>query len=630
MKFRFALIAAFAALLAACNFTLAEDVTPPPGYVPPTPMPTLGPLFPAQAPSVENGAAIYVEKCLPCHGAAGLGDGEQGIQLGVTVRAFGLPEIARPASPAQYYTAVTRGNIERFMPPFTSLNDQQRWDVVAYVMTLHTPKEEIQKGRKLFEANCANCPTDFFKNQEKMSALSEVELARMIRQGNDEVKAFGSNLTDDDVWAIAAYLRTLSFGAAPLAQPTVAPVIGTPLASNAGTPTQSAQGTPVESAAQTQVPGEALPTPKPGFGAVSGSVENKSGAALSSDLKITLRGYDHGADPSAGAQEVLTLDGTANKDGTFAFENVELVPRRIFIAEAVHEGVPLQSGFAMVAEGVSTLTLPPITLYATTTDTSALVMDEVRLFFEYGGDKIQVFEVYSFRNTTDKIIVAPLKDGVEIPFIKPPEGAQSLGYEPMQGSQRPVSTDKGLAIPPNEQPYELIAFSTLAKDKKVEVAQPFVLPVTSLTVFLPEGVKADGARLNDHGVQAMQGLNFQLYASGSINAGETVSFTLSGTPREASASTATPATNTNQNLLIGAGVLGLALILAGGWMYFRDRNRVDDEEEEDAGDEFESSEDVMDAILALDDLHRAGKISDDAYQKRRAELKEILRNKSRE
>jgi len=140
-------------LLTACNFTLAEDVTPPPNYVPPTPAPTLGPLFPAQAPSTENGAAIFAEKCAPCHGATGLGDGPQGIQLGVTVPAFGLPEIARPASPAQWYTTVTRGNMERFMPPFASLSDQQRWDVVAYAMTLHTSEEEIAKGKGLFEDN---------------------------------------------------------------------------------------------------------------------------------------------------------------------------------------------------------------------------------------------------------------------------------------------------------------------------------------------------------------------------------------------------------------------------------------------------------------------------------------------
>ena len=103
MKFRYALLFALLALtLTACNLTLAEDVTPPPDYVPPTAIPTMGPLYPAQTPNVDDGAAIYTEKCLPCHGEKGLGDGPQGIQLGVTVRAFGLPEIARPASPAQY------------------------------------------------------------------------------------------------------------------------------------------------------------------------------------------------------------------------------------------------------------------------------------------------------------------------------------------------------------------------------------------------------------------------------------------------------------------------------------------------------------------------------------------------
>ena len=49
--------------------------------------------------------------------------------------------------------------------------------------------------------------------------------------------------------------------------------------------------------------------------------------------------------------------------------------------------------------------------------------------------------------------------------------------------------------------------------------------------------------------------------------------------------------------------------------------------EEDSGAEFETSEDVIDAIIALDDLHRSKKISDEAYQKRRAELKDILKEK---
>ena len=40
------LLAIIAVFLAACNFTLAEDVTPPPDYVPPTPVATLGTALP--------------------------------------------------------------------------------------------------------------------------------------------------------------------------------------------------------------------------------------------------------------------------------------------------------------------------------------------------------------------------------------------------------------------------------------------------------------------------------------------------------------------------------------------------------------------------------------------------------
>ena len=70
------------------------------------------------------------------------------------------------------------------------------------------------------------------------------------------------------------------------------------------------------------------------------------------------------------------------------------------------------------------------------------------------------------------------------------------------------------------------------------------------------------------------------------------------------------------------------LILAGVWMFLRDRGKVDDdnfEETEEDEDEFETAEEVMDAIIALDDLYRAKKIPEEAYQTRREELKERLK-----
>ncbi len=65
------------------------------------------------------------------------------------------------------------------------------------------------------------------------------------------------------------------------------------------------------------------------------------------------------------------------------------------------------------------------------------------------------------------------------------------------------------------------------------------------------------------------------------------------------------------------------MIGAGAWFFFHDQKSTQEEEEEE--NEFESADEVMDAILALDDLHRGGKINEDAYQSRRAELKEILK-----
>jgi mono/diheme cytochrome c family protein len=526
-------------------------------------------------------------------------------------------------------TMVTRGNMERFMPPFASLSDQERWDVVAYAMTLHTSEEEIAKGQDLFENNCADCTTDFFQDQEKMSALSGVELARMIKQGNDQVPAFGAALSEGDVWAVSAYLRTLSFDTAsivlaPQASATPRAITETP--ADAETPSAATPVGTVEGTEQVPATGEATAVVKAGFGTVSGSIENNTGVDLPSNIKVTLRGYDHGADPSAGPQEVFSQEGTVDANGSYVFENIEIPLNRIFIAELTFDGVDLQSGFAIVKEGNTSLSLPPIILYNKSEDTSALIVDEARIFFEYGTDVVQVFNVYSFRNPSDEIILVKLNEKGEIPFIKPPMGSSGSGYEPMQDSEPFQQIENGFAIPPSEGSYGLISFASVPKEKDFDFSQEFVLPAATVTVFVPEGITVKGDKATDHGVQSIQNFNFQIYEMGSVTAGEKLTLAVSGTPKELETASTPAETASNQNLLIGAGALGLALILAGAWMYLRDRNRTEDVNgEEGEGIEFESSEDVIDAIIALDDLHRAKKISDEAYQKRRAELKEILK-----
>lgn len=612
MKFRIITLIILTAILSACNMSLAEDVTPPPGYIPPTPMPALV-LVPPQTPNIANGEAIFFEKCAACHGNTGLGDGAQGIQLGVTVPAFALAEVARPASPAVWYTTVTRGKIERFMPPFASLNDQERWDVVAYIMTLHTSEEEIQKGKELFEANCPNCSTDFYKDQSKMAGLSTVALARIVRLGNDEIQAFGENLSDEEMWAVAEYLRSLSMDSSPLSKPTAVPATEAPA---------SAEATPVGTE-QAEVPSEAVSD----SGTVSGFVEDKTGGNLPSDLTVTLRGYEHDfADPSTGTQEVLTVEGIVASDGSFLFENIEIVENRIFLAEITYKGIESTSDFVIVEAGQTSVSLPALVLYDVTTDTSGLVIDELDMFLTLASDgTYEVLGLYYFRNAGEAVINVEMGNSEEIPFLKFPVGAQAGGYEALQDSAPFTSITNGFAMPPNEIPYGLIAFSTITDPDNIEISQSIELPVSVARVLVPDGMEVDGEQLTPDSPQDIQGDIYQAYFVNELQAGDVLSFTVSGTPKAASAPD-TDSPGTNSSLLIGAGGLGIALILAGAWMYFRDKTQTDDtNDDEDDEDEFETAEDVMDAIIALDDLHRAKKISEGAYQHRRTELKEILK-----
>jgi hypothetical protein len=441
------------------------------------------------------------------------------------------------------------------------------------------------------------------------------------------VPAFGAALSDEEVWAVVAYVRTLSFDAGPIVSAPASSATPESVVTEAPAETEAPAGEIPAGPAEATEP-ETTTVAKAGFGSVSGSIENKTGTELPSELTVTLRGYDHGADPSAGPQEVFSQEGAVEADGSFVFENIEMPLNRIFIAELAYDGMELQSDFAIVEEGNTRLALPPIALYKKTEDTSTLVVDEARIFFEYGTDVVQVFNVYSFRNPGDEMIVVKLNEKGEIPFIKSPGGSSGSAYEFTQDSEPFQQIENGFAIPPSEGSYGLIAFASVPKANEFEFSQEFALPATKVTVFVPEGITISSPQSTDLGVQAIQDFNFHIYEMGSVNAGEALNFSVAGTPQktDASSTSAPGAVASNQNLLIGAGALGVALILAGAWMYLRDHNREEEASaEHPEDDEFDSSDDVIDAIIALDDLHRARKISEAAYQKRRAELKEILK-----
>ena len=76
--------------------------------------------------------------------------------------------------------------------------------------------------------------------------------------------------------------------------------------------------------------------------------------------------------------------------------------------------------------------------------------------------------------------------------------------------------------------------------------------------------------------------------------------------------------------------MAAVMIGAGVFLYSRNRKSAVDEDDYDVDEAAseplsENSETLMEAILALDDLYKAGQLPEEAYRTRRAELKNRLR-----
>jgi len=92
---------------------------------------------PARAPSLSAGARIYAAQCAQCHGAEGRGDGPAGRGLAPPPADLADGAVMAATTPLDAYRRATYGVPGTAMPAFgAALSREQRWDAIAYVLTL--------------------------------------------------------------------------------------------------------------------------------------------------------------------------------------------------------------------------------------------------------------------------------------------------------------------------------------------------------------------------------------------------------------------------------------------------------------------------------------------------------------
>ena len=613
-------------IFSAGCYSLAADITPPPGYVYATPPPTSQvttvnyiPFMPADPAS---GAAIYVEKCEPCHGQYGLGDGPEAAKLPNPVAVLADPALARSRTPQDWFRLVTEGNLERYMPPFVSLTERERWDVVAYVLTLGTDPANVEHGLALYQSECAAChgtegqgteavPAAVFADEVFMAVRSAQDLFDgSFHADSPSAPAFDDKLDETIRWSIVAALRTMSFQ-----QP------GQELEASSAAVIESASGTPQVSSPE----GEAL-----GEGLVAGRVLNASGGELPAGLEAVLHGFDQFV-------EVFTQTAPVEADGSFAFSDVRMPEGRAFIVSVDYQRGTFTSDVVVAEPQTPTLFLS-VDIYESTSDTSALTINRLHLFFEFvSPETLRVAVLILISNPAGQLVAGPAP-GEPTLSIRLPAEARNLQFEEGALGAQFVLTETGFgdlrSIPPGVGQHQILFSYDVPYDRGVELNQPVDLPVEAQVVLLPDvGVVLASASLVAEGEREVEGVNYQLFTGRTIPAGESLTIELSGRPR--GAGTAWFTLGGSGETAIGAAVLGLTLISAGGYIYLRRRReyrgspnaRLDGDDSLPEHILAMSAEELMDAIIALDDRFKAGDLPEDAYQRKRAQLKDHLRER---
>jgi mono/diheme cytochrome c family protein len=589
-----------ALFLASCS--LAEDVTPPPGYVPPQPTATPLPAVPKVTPSIARGAEVYAQNCTRCHGVTGNADGEMVKQINVPVPAFTDPKYALTTTPQRWFNIITNGNLDRFMPPWgETLSVNDRWHVIAYLYSLSGTADQLKAGEGLYQAQCVQCHGQTgvgdgpqasgglpdFTSQAYMAAASNQQFIESLSQPNHTFK-----LSDSEQQSLVGYVRAFALDTQP---------------------------------------------PKIDKGTITGTLTNgTAGASLPTGQEMILRIFDN-------FTEKDPLTTTLQPDGTFTFTDLDLPTGRAFIVTTRYNNILYTSDVAEASADTTSYELP-ITIFETTTDPSVITIDRLHVVFDFQPGVVQVGELITISNSGDKTFASATTNGPA--FTLPlPTGYTELTFQDGDLGDRYLQTTDGFVdtvpIAPGVDSRQILLSYKLPYTEALTFTQLMPYPVTALNLLVPDvGVTLTGANLTDEGVSEIQAGSgaFHTYSRADVKAGESLTFDLAGQPdlsaattttTTGSASTSAPSTTATafnwRNLLIG--LLSLALvgsIVAYWWVGIKEKA----EATATASASYSRREALLDLLAQLDSDFESGKISEPKYKAKReklkAELKQVL------
>jgi len=622
---------------------------------PPTPLPTeIG--HPLTAPDLAAGAAIFAARCTDCHGINGDGNGAL-VQAGQIANAgnFVDPATARSQRPSDWHATITNGRIDLMMPPWReALSEQDRWNVGYYTYTLHYTDEEIERGRELFAAHCAECHGESGRgdgeravefdggvkdltNQRVMATLSDQAIWNTINEGigmaDMGMPGFGDDLSDSDMWAITAYARTLSLAntqiiasraamldvtaepAADVGAQSTAPVVSTE------EPSQSAQSPTAQTIPSQPGQTDAQTTPQTIIGTVTGRVINGSaGGSVPANQPVTLFVFD----PEQPEPDIFNAAADAN--GEFTIPNVLLNPSAQYVMSTLYRDRVYTSGLTAPAANANTLDIS-LNIYELTEDPSVIEIARMVTQVTALETTLEVAQVFNFRNTSDRAFSTnqATQNGRPISVvISMPPGSLIAGFTDNQERYVVIPedflvVDTAPVLPGDSHIVQVVYYIPYEGDAIIDQQLYYTLDGTVRLLLRPDTVRIESAQYPPLGEETIGETAYQAYG-GTLNLSEggVISYRVRGAGTSIVGDTIS--TN-NLPLLIAIVIVGELLLIGGLVVWFRRRRA------KTKGTSLSLQEQIDALVRQIADLevrYERGEIDEPAFQQQRTALRDEL------
>ncbi len=367
-------------------------------------------------------------------------------------------------------------------------------------------------------------------------------------------------------------------------------------------------------------------TPPAASGEVTGKIVNQNqGTSVTESLEVMLHIWDEQY------VEVGMLHAQSQPDGTFRFTEVDLGPGRLYAVMATYKGVMYYSNTVPGVGGTNQLELD-VPVYETTTDLSAVQIDQMHILFNFATDGLETTEIYLLSNMGQRTIkdAVTLEDGRAATLSYPlPADADYIFFEPNE-QNRFIKFPGGFAdtspvLPGDRTGQHAVKYLVpLSQEQVYSYAAP--LYIKTMNFLLPQnaGITLAGEGLaGPQSITVEDGTSYIVYSYSDIPAGQTINVTFSDTaiPKPQS-----KPVNKTLPLAIGGGVLGLLIAGVGIWWWLRPEDVADEEDETDVDPGESALDNLINKIARLDEAFERGELDEEKYHQERRSLRKQARS----